>query len=72
VRRERVRTTPISQFIEDGWRELRCEHCNGTGYADGRRCEPPIIPARCTACGGRGASWRSPRGLRCAYPGAEG
>jgi len=73
MRQQRGRTTSSDQYRAQGWQEIRCERCNGTGLAythrDGDRRMPISGQERCRQCGGRGSWWRSPGGRHHSTPG---
>jgi DnaJ-class molecular chaperone len=71
-RRATGSTTSIQRYRAAGWRELSCERCNGTGAADGRRREQPMmVMQQCPRCRGYGSIWLSPSGRRAFSPGGE-
>ena len=73
MRRTRGQTTHIQKYLSNGWRQEPCPHCSGRGLAYAHRDGNPQGPItgmeRCRQCKGRGSTWRSPGGMRAAYPG---
>jgi len=69
MRQRTGRTTSIEQYRAQGWTESRCDACRGSGKI--RPSEYACAANACPACQGLGSWWRSPRGVRCAYPGGE-